>query len=68
MPEGIPELDNRFLELSSTETNFKASSSVLIRGQRQRVSKVMLCKASWMKNNYLQPMQNITSKLSENLF
>ena len=63
MPERMPGFSNRFLELSSTETNFVASSSVLIGGQRRRVTSIMLYKASWMKRNYLEPMQNITSKL-----
>ena len=49
--------------MSATETNLEASSSVLIGGQRRRVTKIMLYKSSWMKRNYLEPMQNITSKL-----
>ena len=48
---------NEFLELSSTETNFIASRSVMIGGSQKRVAKIMLYKMSWIQNNYLGPLQ-----------
>lgn len=63
MPEGIPGSRNRFLELSSTETTFVASSSVLIAGQQRQVSKIMLYKLSWIKDNYLSPLERFTSEI-----
>lgn len=50
---------NDFLELSSTQTNFVASSSVLIGGSRRRVAKIMIFKMSWLRNNYSGPLERI---------
>ena len=47
---------NEFLELSSTETSFIASRSVLIGGSQRRVAKIMLYKQSWLQRNYFGPL------------
>lgn len=63
MPEGTPGSRNRFLELSSTQTTFVASSSVLIAGRQRRVTEIMLYKPSWMQDNYLGPIERMASKI-----
>ena len=55
--------DNEFLELSSTETNFIASSSVLIGGSQRKVSKIMMYKRCWIQRNYFDPLKRITGNV-----
>lgn len=62
MPEHIPGSSNRFIELSSTETNFVASSSLFIAGRQRRVTEIMLYKRSWIRDYYLEPLQRMTSE------
>ena len=50
---------NDFLEMSSTQTNFIATNSVLIGGSQRRVAKIMIYKRSWIQNNYFGPLENI---------
>jgi len=52
--------NNRFLEITSTQTKFAASATVLVGGQRRRVTKIMLYERQWLQNNYLGPLERLT--------
>lgn len=54
---------NKFLELSSTETTFAASSSVLVGGVRRRVTKIMVHTMSWIEGYYLEPIKRMSGKI-----
>ena len=56
---------NDFLELSSTETNFIASRSVLIGGSRRRVAKIMLYKRCWIQEYYREPLESIAGSVKD---
>ena len=54
---------NNFFELSAVKTTLVASESVLIGGERKRVQKIMTYKASWIRNNYIDPMASFQQRL-----
>jgi hypothetical protein len=54
---------NCFFELSSVESQFLVTDSVLIGGQRTRVQNIMCYKESWLINNWLLPMKQVVDEL-----
>jgi len=55
--------DNRFLEITSTQTKFAASATVLVGGRQKRVTKIMLYKRQWLQTYYLDPMERLRGML-----
>ncbi|CAF1301166.1 unnamed protein product [Didymodactylos carnosus] len=52
--------NNEFFELSHTQNNLLVVSSVSVAGRQRQVKKFMLYKEQWMRNNYYQPMLQLT--------
>ena len=50
---------NEFLKLSLAVNTFAVTDSVMVAGQRRSVNKLMLCKKSWVENNWINPMQRV---------
>ncbi|XP_068713514.1 uncharacterized protein [Montipora capricornis] len=55
--------NNQFIELSAVSHMLAVSDNILIGGERQRVSKVMFFKRSWLENNYFTPIRSFQGRL-----
>lgn len=54
---------NEFYEISQVRNQILAAQSIVIAGQTRRVNKTMTYKMSWMRRNYLEPMQRQAQRL-----
>ena len=50
---------NEFLKLSLAVNTFAVTDSVMVAGRCRSVNKLMLCKKSWVENNWINPMQRV---------
>lgn len=57
--EACVDFSNEFYEINSRRTTFAAVRSVMIGSVRANVSKIMCYKMSWLKKNYIEPMQTL---------
>ena len=48
---------NEFYELSAVSRTLMVSNSVVIDGQVRKVEKIMTFKMSWLRDNYVEPLQ-----------
>ena len=55
--------ENKFVEITNQTNTFAATENVLIAGQRTRVTNIMLYKMSWIRRNYVEPMQQLAAEL-----
>lgn len=55
---------NKFYEISQVRNQLIAVSSIVIAGQSRRVNKIMVYKMTWMRENYLEPMQRLARRFS----
>jgi hypothetical protein len=57
--EDCGDSDNQFYEITNNQLNVVAASSLVIRGVRRRVFKIMFYTRNWILRNYIQPMQEL---------
>ena len=56
---------NDFYEINAVSTKLVVTESILIGGQQKKVTKIMMCKRSWLEKNYLNPLRSLTSNLGQ---
>ena len=54
---------NEFYEIGAVRNRMVVSNSIMIGGQTRRVNKIMTFKMSWLRNNYLTPMETLADEL-----
>lgn len=54
---------NRFYKVHEIQDRFLVANSIIINGQRKRVSKIMTYKPQWLEDNYIKPMAVIRMAL-----
>lgn len=47
---------NRFYKVHEIQNRFVVANSIIINGQRKKVSKIMTYKPQWLETNYIKPM------------
>jgi hypothetical protein len=62
--EGL-ESSNEFIEVSKVNKTFAFTSNIIIGGQRKQVTKIMLYKMQWLRNNYLNPLSTLAEELED---
>jgi hypothetical protein len=55
---------NTFYEINQIRHQLLAVESIIIAGRVHQVAKIMIYKMSWMKTNYLEPMQRLARRFS----
>lgn len=56
---------NEFYDISTVANQLAVSNSIVIGGQRKSIRKIMTFKISWLRNNYLEPMQALARELAQ---
>lgn len=56
-PQLCGDRQNEFYELTSVNTQLAVADSIVIGGVRRSVNKIMVFKASWLQDNYVEPFQ-----------
>ena len=51
------DVSNEFFELTDERINFHIDKNIMIGGKSLKVQKIMVCKESWINNNYYQPLK-----------
>lgn len=59
------ELGNKFYEIGMISNKILVSSSIVIGGQTRNIKCIMAFQMSWLRNNYVEPMQTMTRQLEE---
>ena len=54
--------NNKFFEVSNNQFGLHISSEIMIAGVARKVSKIMVCRESWLKENYYDPMDYYNRK------
>ncbi|KAK3087999.1 hypothetical protein FSP39_013274 [Pinctada imbricata] len=54
---------NEFYEITAVQNRMVVARSIVIGGQTKRVNKIMTFKMVWLRNNYLEPMQELAGEL-----
>ena len=55
--------NNEFYEIGAVRNRMVVSNSIIIGGQTRRVNKIMTFKMSWLRDNYLNPMEALAGEL-----
>eukprot|EP00477_Mikrocytos_mackini_P003305 GAHX01004153.1.p1 GENE.GAHX01004153.1~~GAHX01004153.1.p1 ORF type:complete len:177 (+),score=20.24 GAHX01004153.1:49-579(+) len=56
---------NEFYDIGTVASQLVVSSSIVIGGQRKNIRKIMTFKMSWLRKNYLEPIQALARELEE---
>lgn len=56
---------NEFYDIGTVASQLVVSNSIVIGGQRKNIRKIMTFKMSWLRKNYLEPIQALASELDE---
>lgn len=59
------ELGNKFYEIGMISNKILVSSSIVIGGQTRNIKCIMAFQMSWLRNNYVEPMQTMARQLEE---
>lgn len=59
------ELGNKFYEIGMISNKILVSSSIIIGGQTRNIKCIMAFQMSWLRNNYVEPMQTMARQLEE---
>ncbi|KAK3088853.1 hypothetical protein FSP39_024607 [Pinctada imbricata] len=55
--------NNEFYEITAVQNRMVVARSIVIGGQTKRVNKIMTFKMVWLRDNYLEPMQELAGEL-----
>ena len=58
-------LNNRFLEINSSEITVAATDEVVIGGVNKKIHKIMLYKSDWLQNNYFNAIRDLERELGQ---
>lgn len=59
------ELGNKFYEIGMISDRMLVSSSIVIGGQTRNIKCIMTFQRSWLRDNYVEPMQTMVRHLEE---
>ena len=54
------DVSNEFFELTDERINFHIDKNIVIGGKSLKVQKIMVCKESWITQNYINPIEGYT--------